>query len=181
MRSMTNIQIICKLPLDFDKANLIMKKFIFLFFLAFFTASCLQETEQGNSFVPYVVVNKSININLASYNDLLTPSGYVVIANLGYRGVIVYNMGNGGYIAFDLACPHLDGSGCTAPLDYSNFPELTNSCEDDGIYYDFQLGYSITYSKNKDGDQIDVSGTAYVLTQYKVIDNGNNQLIITNF
>jgi hypothetical protein len=125
-------------------------------------------------------------LNLSESQDLLIPSGYVVYPNLGHKGVIVYNTGNGEqsvdqYLAFDLACPHIEITSCSSGMDYSNFPELTNSCTSDGIYYRFDIGYSIMYTKDNNGNSESIDGQVYDLQQYKVDQTGVNILRISNY
>lgn len=186
MRLTTNIQIICKLRSNLLKPQSIMKKYFYLIFVAFVLSSCFDDSYQDTNFIPDIVFSADINMNLPESQNLLIPSGFVVYPSLGQRGVIVYNTGNGEqsidqYLAFDLACPHIEVPSCASPMDYSDFPELKNSCSSDGIYYRFDIGYSTIYGKDEDGKTIPVEGTLYDLQQYSVDNIGGNQLRISNF
>jgi hypothetical protein len=56
--------------------------------------------------IPDVYVNKTINIDLPSYAALQSIGGYVVIANEGYKGLIVYHDITDEFIALERACPY---------------------------------------------------------------------------
>ncbi|MEI6866559.1 hypothetical protein [Flavicella sp.] len=163
-----------------------MKKYLFLLSLAFVLNSCNDDDYQVQNLIPYIIVSEEINLNLSESQDLSIPSEYVVYSNWGHRGIIVYNTGSGDqsggqYLAFDLACPHIEVSSCSSGMDYSNFPELTNSCAEDGIYYRFDLGYSMTYSKDSDGNSEQIE-EPYYLRQYNVVINEDEDtLIISNY
>lgn len=182
----TNIQIICKLQPNFPKPQGDMKKYIYILFLLIASVGCTDEPYQDQNLIPNIAFSTTINLNLPESQELLVPSGFVVYPNIGHRGVIVYNTGIGEqsvdqYLAFDLACPHVEVSSCGTPMDISNFPEMKNACTSDGIYYRFDLGYSVTYEKDSENKSIPVEGVVYDLQQYRVDDLGNNQLRITNF
>ena len=186
MRFTTNIQIICKLRPIIHKPQVIMKNYFFLLFLGLTLNSCYDDNYVDNNFIPNVVFNTTINLNLPQYLDLQTPSLFVVDPNLGQRGIIIYNTGSGEqsvdeFLAFDLACPHIELHTCANPMDISKFPEMTNSCTTDGIFYRFDLGYSITYSKDEDGNMIPVEGPVYDLQQYKVDRISSQELRISNY
>ncbi len=172
---------------NFLKPRGIMKKYFYLLFIVFAVSSCHDDGYEDTNFIPNIVFSTTINLNLPQNQNLLIPNQYVVYPNMGHRGVIVYNMGNGEqsvdeFVAFDLACPHIELTSCANPMDISNFPEMTNACDSDGIFYDFQLGYSRTYEKDAEGNQISVSGVRYDLQQYKAERlGGGNELRISNF
>jgi hypothetical protein len=182
---MTNIQIICKLQFNLLKPEEIMKKYIYSLFFIVALSSCYDDDSQNQNFIPNIVFNSTINLNLPESQDLLIPSGFVVYPGLGHRGVIVYNTGMGEqsideFLAFDLACPHIEVPSCANPMDISEFPELKNSCASDGIYYRSNI-VSRPYSKDEKGVIIPVEGTEYYLQQYKIDRIGVDRLRISNF
>lgn|GEM_PF-952489 len=181
----TNIQIICKLQPNFPKPQGDMKKYFYILFLLIASVGCTDEPYQDQNLIPNITFSETIPLNLFPGNQLVT-GWYVVYPNLGHRGIILYKTNKGDqsidqYLAFDLACPHVELSSCGTPMDISNFPEMKNACTSDGLYYRFDLGYSVTYEKDSDNNSIPVEGVVYDLQQYRVDDLGNNQLRITNF
>lgn len=184
----TNIQIICKLQPNFPKPQGDMKKYIYILFLLIASVGCTDEPYQDQNLIPNIVLSTTINLNLPESQDLLIPTGFVIYPAIGHRGIIVYNTGTGDqsidqYLAFDLACPHIEVPSCANPMDTSNFPEMTNACDSDGIYYRFDIGESVTYMKDENGESIKIpEGQArFNMQQYRVDYLGNNQLRITNF
>jgi len=59
------------------------------------------------------LVNFTINLTLPEYNQLLFPGNSVSFNNQGIKGVIVYNVNNTLYTAFDLTDPNHSPSGCS--------------------------------------------------------------------
>jgi len=70
------------------------------------------EEQPINETIPFSFVNHDINLDLIQYQSLRNLGGYIYLdeqGNSGYRGIIVYNEGNGIYKAFERACtfdPH---------------------------------------------------------------------------
>lgn len=57
-------------------------------------------------------VNFTINLSLPEYNVLMFPGNSVTFNGQGIQGVIVYNVNNSLYTAFDLACPNQPQNSC---------------------------------------------------------------------
>ena len=182
---MTNIQIICKLQYNLLHPQEIMKNYIFLLFFTCIASGCYDDVYQDQNLIPNIAFSTLINMRLPANQKLMHTTGYVVLSNLGHRGVIVLNRGTNQsvdqYLAFDLACPHIEVQSCVSPMDISNSLELKNSCAEDGVFYRFYLGYSETYRKDENEKFIPVEGTAYELQQYKVIQVGPEELRISNY
>jgi hypothetical protein len=163
-----------------------MKKYIFFLFLAFALNACHDDNYEDTNFIPDITFSTSVNLNLPQSQNLRIPTQFVVYPSIGHRGVIVYNTGFGAqsvdqYLAFDLACPHVVLTSCASPMDITDFPELKNSCTTDNIFYNFELGYSRTYSKDEENRQIQIEGTAYELQQYRAELINPDVLRISNF
>ena len=88
-----------------------MKKTGILALMVLFLFSCKDDYVDGNTYLPNVTVNFSVNLLLPEGNDLL-QSGFKIFSNKGIRGVIVFNNGLS-YTAFDLACPHIPLQDCS--------------------------------------------------------------------
>jgi hypothetical protein len=65
----------------------------------------------GDETIPFTLVNGEINLTYLQYIDLKNTGGYIYY-DAGYRGMIVYNEGNGVYRAFERACPYDPRSSC---------------------------------------------------------------------
>ena len=90
--------------------------------------SCKDDYVDGNTFLPNVSVNFTINLLLAEGNDLLVY-GSKEFPSKGIKGVIVFYDGLN-YTAFDLACPHVPLQGCST-MTFSQ-SDLFMKCPCDG-------------------------------------------------
>ncbi len=61
---------------------------------------------EGSTSVPNVSVSVSFNINQANYTSLNTVGGVVYLANVGYRGILVYRISSNSIVAFDRTCTY---------------------------------------------------------------------------
>jgi len=73
-------------------------------------SSCGNETP--DTIIPFAFVNEDINLNLIQYLSLKNNGGFVYF-DAGYRGLIIYNAGNGVYRVFERACTFDPKSDCT--------------------------------------------------------------------
>jgi len=160
-----------------------MKKYILLFFVVGSFVSCLESDGNVNSCIPDIYFNVSKSLNLPESSGLLVPGGYAVYENLGHSGIIVYRNTDTSFLAFDLQCPHVSILNCSLPMDTSDFPELKNSCDSDGYFYDFRLGYSTVYTKDANGNHKALAEGERVcdMKEYSVILDPQNILHIRNF
>ena len=165
-----------------------MKKYIYILFLLVASIGCVDEPYQDQNLIPDIVFSVNKPLTNAQYNDfiILGATGYIVYPELGHRGIIVYSTGNGEqnvdeFLAFDLACPHIAVPSCANPMDISSFPEMTNACDSDGVFYEFtSFGVSWTYSKD-DGVEVPAEKLRYNLQQYRVDRIGPREIRISNF
>ncbi|MFN3528617.1 MAG: hypothetical protein ACK417_01675 [Bacteroidia bacterium] len=67
---------------------------------------------QTGDFVPNVLVDVFININLPSYQPLNVVGGLVFINDVGYRGIAVYRQSIDEFRAYDRACTYLPSEEC---------------------------------------------------------------------
>ncbi|MGY6649456.1 hypothetical protein [Wenyingzhuangia sp. IMCC45574] len=144
-----------------------IKKGISLLLLFIASACTKQNINQQNTLVPWSPVEAfSNNLTL-----IKTPGDHDVLPG-GYNsnGIVVYNLGNDRFFAYDLTCPHLSPSECNQGMTYdSSTGDITCTCGDTNVV--FNLGNRS--AKGKDGN-------TYHLREYRVIVQGN-QLRVTNF
>ncbi len=116
--------------------------------------------------VPYVVTDKTIDITLPSYSELMNVGGYCYVTG-GSRGIIVYRKSTDEFVAWDRHSPNDPNGTCPTPLtpNPDNFLELDDPCSD---------GKFSLY----DGSPI--SSSDWGLRQYIAVWNGSNQLRIYN-
>lgn len=91
-------------------------KSLFVSFLVIATlVSCKSDdggtVNNNNPFLNPPILNIALNLNLPEYNPLRFPGNSVLIHNRGIKGIVVYNVNNNLYTAFELSDPnHLPNS-----------------------------------------------------------------------
>jgi len=141
-----------------------MNRILFLLIFIFALSSCEKNTT--NDVLPEIDVDTSVDLNLPSYLDLNTPTGWAVhtSSKVGVNGILILNTGaTPTYKAFDLACPNFD---CSQQMIFEG--NLTINCACDGEKYSILSGAPQT------------EGYKYFAREYRVTKNGNI-LRITNF
>ena len=92
------------------------------------------DANRNNQFLPDVPVNFSLNLNLPQYVSLKSPGGTFVEtgSNRGIKGVVIYNLNNSTYFAYELSDPNHAPNECSALM--INGIEGTCGCEDQNTY-----------------------------------------------
>jgi len=105
-----------------------MKKIIFILVLTISFIGCTVDPQE-NSELPFVSVNKNIDLNLPEFIDLIVPAGWAYTSG-GNNGIIIYNTGiansTNEFKAFDRACPLKD---CGAPMVFNGSTKLQCICD----------------------------------------------------
>ncbi len=140
-----------------------MKKIVvIILFLGLISCS---NTEDPNDILPDFPINvPPLILSNPSNNALLAVGGWVEIQG-GIKGIVVYHASFDNYLAYDLACPHLQPSACTKMI---IIDDIFMKCTCDDTKFALALG----------GAPQD--GTKFPARQYRVIKSGNS-LIVTNF
>ncbi|PKG50123.1 hypothetical protein [Olleya sp. 1-3] len=105
---------------------------IFCFILV---TSCQKNDDNDtNNFIPNIAFDtlNSINTTLPQYNSLQFPSNHLVLNGFGYKGIVIYNIGNNMYTAFEITDPNHVPSTCSK-LTVSGITATCN-CEDGNSY-----------------------------------------------
>lgn len=92
-----------------------MKK-IFLFLpvlIILFSCSGTDDDFRNNPNLPDVRFNFQLNLSFPEYNDLQFPGNSYATYNYGVRGVVIYNINNDQYVAFELSDPNHPPSSCS--------------------------------------------------------------------
>jgi len=118
-----------------------MKKIVFLLFISITVLSCNSDDGNNNSsdnpFLTIPPVNLNLNLNLPEYNDLNFPGNSVIIPSQGIRGIVVYNVNNSLYTAFELSDPNHSPNSCSKML----IEGIVATCQcDDENRYDIVTG-----------------------------------------
>jgi hypothetical protein len=138
-----------------------MKKILALLFLTLFALGCENGTiNNNNPNIPNYPVNLQINLTLPAYNDLTFASGHYVDYSQGARGIVIFNTGNGVYVAFDLACPNQTFDSCSSAMQVTG---VEAKCVCDNKAYLLFTGQS--------------AGQQYPMKQYYVETNGSSLVV----
>jgi len=142
-----------------------MKKKIIFLLLFIIVLACKSDDEQINDnpnlFIP--VVNLNLNLNLPEYNPLKFPGSSLIINSQGVKGIVIYNVNNDLYTAFDLSDPNhlpsqcskmtIEGIIATCPCtnDTNSYNIVTGLHADDETKYPMQQ-----YRAERNGDNVRV-------------------------
>ncbi len=140
-----------------------IKKFSILIIFVFI--SCNKNSVIRNPFLTELDFEFSININLPLYNNLKFTGGSVLINNFGHKGIILYNLNNNNYLAWEASCPNHKPNSCSKT-------EISGSltvCGCENYQYSLVTGQLINPSPN-DTNQ-------YAMINYGVRVSGNNLVI----
>ena len=111
-----------------------------------------------NLLSPLISVN--LNLNLPQYNALKFPGNSLVLNSEGIRGVVIYNVNNDLYTAFELSDPNHIPNGCSKMT--INGIVATCPCTTDTNSYDIVTG------------QHQGNESLFPLQQYFAARNGDN-------
>lgn len=138
-----------------------MKKLLLIALITTFF-SC-GSSDDGNTILPNVPVNVTLNLNLPAYQDLLINNGSVFVSGHGIKGIIVFRFSANNILAWEAACPHISPNQCSTMV--INGVKMVCGCDDSE--------FSIL-------DGAPLSGTPFPARQYRAVRAGNT-ITITNF
>lgn len=139
-----------------------MKSYPLILLISLLIVACGNNDDDNiNDNNPYInppPVSLNLNLNLPEYNPLQFPGNSVVLFNQGIRGIIVYNVNNTLYTAFDLTDPNHTPNNCSKMTVEGIV--ATCPCEDEN-------SYDIVTGQHQNNPQ------AYPMLQYRSQRNGN--------
>ncbi len=143
-----------------DKTYKMIRRILFLALLItlLFSCSTADENRNNNPYLVDINVNLTINLGLPEYNSLNFPGNSYTTYNYGLNGVVVYNINNSQYLAFELTDPNHPVSSCSR----LTVNGLIATCDcGDGNEYNILTG-EITKGEGQ-----------YALKSYRVRKSGN--------
>jgi hypothetical protein len=137
-----------------------MKKIFGVFILIFALNSCSgsDDSFNRNPNLPDLNFRFQINLSLPEYSDLQFPGNSYATYLYGVKGVVIYNINNDQFVAFELSDPNHPPSSCSA----MRVNGVIASCECDINTYNVITG------QQSEGD-----GT-YSMKPYRVERSGNS-------
>ena len=67
---------------------------------------CGKEPLQRNPYLVDIRFQRDLNLSLPLYNGLNYVGGSILIRDLGINGVIIFNLNNSSYLAWEATCPN---------------------------------------------------------------------------
>lgn len=145
-----------------------MKRFLWSLIFSLLLVGCGKNDDNNiNNNNPYLtppIVNLNLSLNLPEYNPLKFPGNTIVLSQQGIKGIIIYNVNNSLYTAFDLTDPNHIPSGCSKMTVEGVIATCT--CEDEN-------SYDILTGQHQSNQQ------SYPMLQYRIQRNGDN-ISVTN-
>jgi len=137
----------------------------FLTLLIFLLEACKDDTliPDNNNLLPNVGVNLQLNLNLPEYKNLTFPGNSFITTQQGINGIVIYNIDNSQYTAFEITDPNHAIQSCSKLS--VNGITATCSCEDANAY-------NIVTGQKLNGEQ------GFALRRYRISRNGNILSII---
>lgn len=111
-----------------------MRKISFLFPVFFLLFSCSPDDvhRETNPYLVDLNFSFQLDLNLPQYNKLNYPGNSFITYNHGINGIVIYNLNNSQYLAFELTDPNHPVADCS--LLEVNGTEVFCNCEDGNIY-----------------------------------------------
>lgn len=136
-----------------------MKQYFIIFLLISIFSGCSSDDDlRRNPYLPHLNFSINFDLSLPEYNQLNFPGNKFVSRNYGINGIVIYNLNNDQYMAFELTDPNHVQQDCSFLVVTGTEAEC--SCEDGNVYT------IIT------GQQLAGEGV-YSLKPYRVTRSGN--------
>jgi nitrite reductase/ring-hydroxylating ferredoxin subunit len=92
-----------------------MKKILYFLPVYFLLLACSGSDDnlRRNPNLPDLNFRFQLNLSLPEYNDLQFPGNSYTTYNHGVKGVVIYNLNNSQYLAFELSDPNHPPSNCS--------------------------------------------------------------------
>lgn len=137
-----------------------IKKTLFLLGFLILTSACSSDdtTSANNPYLTDTSFRMDISLNLPEYQNLNFPGNSFSTYNYGLNGIVIYNINNTHYTAFELSDPNHPLSDCSR----LTVEGIIASCNcEDGNSYNILTG------------ELSAGSGQYSLKSYRVRKNGN--------
>lgn len=137
-----------------------MKKYLLGLMVAVFLTACSTDDNNriNNPNLPDLNFRIQLDLDFPEYNKLQYPGNSYTTYNNGIRGIVVYNINNSQYSAFELSDPNHPPNNCSA----MEVTGITAKCQcDDGNEYNIVTG------------ELTAGQGQYTLKPYRIERKGN--------
>ncbi len=139
-----------------------MKNKIIALFIGLAFIACKTDDDQvgdnPNLIIP--IVSLTLNLNLPQFNPLKFPGNSIIINQQGIKGIVIYNVNNNLYTAFELSDPNHLPNECSKMT--INGITATCPCTNDENEYDIVTG------QHRDNESL------FPMQQYRAERTGDN-------
>ncbi|HEY9184850.1 MAG TPA: hypothetical protein VIM94_05980 [Salegentibacter sp.] len=137
-----------------------MKKILVGLIISIFLVGCSTDDNNrlNNPNLPDLNFRLQLNLDLPEYNNLQYPGNSYATYSNGIRGIVVYNINNSQYTAFELSDPNHPPNNCSA----MQVTGITAKCQcEDGNEYNIVTG------------ELTAGEGQYTLKPYRIERRGN--------
>ena len=125
--------------------------------ILFTACSGSDDALRNNPNLPDLNFRFQLNLNFPEYNNLQFPGNSYATYNYGVKGIVIYNLNNEQYVAFELSDPNHPPSNCSGMI--VNGVIASCGCDDNE--------YNIITGEPSEGDGL------YIMKPYQVRRSGN--------
>jgi len=137
------------------------KKLIVLgFIIVIFSCGKNDRLVNNNPNLITPLVNLTLNLNLPEYVPLQFPGNHIIVTQQGIKGIVIYNVNNTQFTAFELSDPNHTPNNCSKMAVEGIIASCP--CEDDDNKYDIITGQHKTQPD-----------TMYPMLRFRVELNGD--------
>ncbi len=126
----------------FFKISSLKRKILFLTILI--TSSCEKNKIERNPYLNNVKIDYEINLNLPEFDPLRYIGGSKKILNIGLNGVIIFNLNNTSYLAWEASCSNHKLKDCSK----LKIEGVLAKCNCENYQYSLATGQLINTNKN---------------------------------
>ncbi|MEK9740548.1 MAG: hypothetical protein VW262_05115 [Flavobacteriaceae bacterium] len=116
---------------------------ILLGVLFFSLISCGKKPLERNPFLPEVRFQREIDLSLPLFNGLSFVGGSILLNDIGFNGVILFNLNGSTFLAWEATCPNHVPKSCSK-LSLSG---VLSECSCEGFQYSLATGIIINPSE----------------------------------
>lgn len=108
------------------------KIFLYLLLILPFLGCSGDDELRQNPYLQDITFTARFDLNLPEYNNLKFPGNHFVTTNYGLKGIVIYNLNNSQYLAFELTDPNHVPQSCSL-LSVDGL-EASCNCDDGNVY-----------------------------------------------
>ncbi len=146
---------------------LLMKRMLAVLFILSLCIACSSDDNgQRNPFLNELSFQYQANLSLPQFDDIRFPGGSVYVAEAGIRGIIIFNLNDTTFLAWEASCPNQTPNACSTMEASGGLA----TCPCDGYQYSLGTGGAIPDPETGEAGQ-------YPLLNYSARLSGNSVVV----